>query len=316
MASGFGKVILLGEHAVVYGHPALAGALSLAVEVTVKPAAATTLSVPPWNLDLRVGPETASSRLARAIASLVEADGHPPDSFEIIADSTLPSRAGLGSSAALSVAITRALAEHRGETLTLADVERRANLGETCFHDNPSGVDVALAARGGLGLFRIGAGFESVRCRPFKLVIGQTGEQRQTGDMVTAVARARESFPKSCNRALARLGELATDGVQTLASTDTTDSNDVAKLGEMFNEAQTLLAGLGVSSAGIETMVTAARDNGALGCKLTGAGGGGSVIAFAPGSEDAVAAAWKQRGFSSIVATIGSEKAPAKGAER
>ena len=137
--SGRGKVILFGEHAVVYGHPALAAALAQSTTVRATPAARCSLSVPAWGLDQATPPVIAA---VHAIAAHL---GVSPD-VALTGESTVPSRAGLGSSASLCVAVARALAPD-------GDIEGAANAGEATFHGNPSGVDVALAARGGIGLF-------------------------------------------------------------------------------------------------------------------------------------------------------------------
>jgi mevalonate kinase len=271
---GFGKVILLGEHAVVYGHPALAGALARGVEVTVAAAVADRVRVAAWGLDAS-GDHPAVTALRRIKAALGVARA-----IEVVGEADLPPRAGLGSSAALSVAIARALAPGAGD----ADVERAAQEGEKVFHSNPSGVDVALATRGGIGLFVRGAGLEPIATPPFRLAVGLSGEPRDTGARVAHVAAQRERDPAGTNARLAALGELARAGRSALG--------DAARLGALFDEAHAHLAALGLSSPGLERLVARARGAGALGAKLTGAGGGGAAIALAPGREEAVLAAW------------------------
>ncbi len=271
---GLGKVILLGEHAVVYGHPALAGALARGVAATVADAPADRVRVAAWGLDAG-GEHPAAVALGRIRQAFAVA-GH----VEVVGEADLPARAGLGSSAALSVAIARALAPGAGD----ADIERAAQEGEKVFHANPSGVDVALATRGGLGLFRRGAGLEPIAARPFRLAIGLTGEPRDTAARVAHVAALRERDRAATDACLAALGELARAGREALGNP--------ARLGALLDEAQRRLEALGLSSPGIDRLVTQARAAGALGAKLTGAGGGGAVIALAPGREDEVLAAW------------------------
>lgn len=299
MTSGFGKVILLGEHAVVYGYPAIAGAVDLRVAARVIPADADSLMVPAWGLSVDAGDD---GPVGRALRALVEASCDSGEHWRIVATSTLPARAGLGSSAALSVAVARALATAHGEHPEVAEIESRAAAGERCFHDRPSGIDVAVAARGGLGTFDTGSGLVSLAAAPVTIVVGLTGETRQTRDQVNRVAAARERDPESTDARLARLGELATRGAEALAGGDT------GALGGFFDEAQRVLAELGVSSPGIDEMVSAAAAAGAIGAKLTGAGGGGAVIALAPGAEDRVAAAWRKLGKEAFVTTVGEAR--------
>jgi mevalonate kinase len=296
MTSGFGKVILLGEHAVVYGQPALAGAVDLRVAARVAPARVSSLTVPAWRL--AVG-ESDDGAVGEALRSLVEASC-PGEHWRIAATSTLPPGAGLGSSAALSVAIARALALSHGERPTAAEIETRAGAGERCFHRKPSGVDVAVAARGGLGLFRRGDGFAPIEAAPIQIVVGLTGEPRRTSAMIDVVAAAREVDPSQTGARLERLGALAVEGARAAAGGDT------AELAARFREAQSILATLGVSSPGIEEMIAVAEEAGALGAKLTGAGGGGAVIALAPGKEEAIARAWRAAGKEAFVTAVGA----------
>lgn len=299
MTSGFGKVILLGEHAVVYGYPAIAGAVDLRVAARVIKADADSLMVPAWNLAVDDGDD---GPVARALRALIDASCEGDEHWRIVATSTLPAAAGLGSSAALSVAVTRALAAAHGERPEVAEIESRAAAGERCFHDRPSGIDVAVAARGGLGTFDTESGFARLAAAPLPIVIGLTGEARQTRDQVNRVAAARERDPAQTERRLESLGDLAQKGSAALIAGDT------AALAGFFAEAQALLAELGVSSPGIDEMVAAAREAGAIGAKLTGAGGGGAVIALAPGAEDQVATAWRKLGKEAFVTTVGGAR--------
>jgi mevalonate kinase len=304
MTSGFGKVILLGEHAVVYGYPAIAGAVDLRVAARVcsrlGPADADTLTIPAWDLAVAAGD---GSPTARALRALVDASSEGADEhWRIVATSTLPPRAGLGSSAALSVAVARALATAHREKPDVSEIESRAAAGERCFHDTPSGIDVAVAARGGLGTFDTAAGYVRLDAPPLQIVVGLTGEPRQTRDQVNRVAAEKERDPEATGERLETLGELARRGAEAIAA------GDHRALGGFFNEAQAVLAALGVSSPGIDEMVGAATEAGAIGAKLTGAGGGGAVIALAPGAEDRLAAAWRKLGKEAFVTVVGEDR--------
>jgi len=293
----FGKVILLGEHSVVYGYPAVAGALRRGViaKARVRDSGPSTLTIPQW--DARVTTDDAVP-LATALASLVHEVAGDERAFDVTADAQLPPGAGLGSSAALSVAITRALAATTGRALTPDQVERTADLAERQFHDNPSGIDVALAARGGLGVFRRGEQLEPLRAAPLPIAIGFTGEPRTTAAMVRKVAAAVQADGSNRTR-LASMGGVAEQGIAAI------ERDDMKRLGALFDTAHELLAGVGVSTPLLDLLVRTARDAGALGAKLTGAGGGGAVIALAPDGEQQVLDAWRAAGFDGFSCDAG-----------
>jgi mevalonate kinase len=294
-AVGHGKVILLGEHAVVYGHAALAGALALGVRAQATCASHDRLRVAEWGIDTDAQPDSppahALGALGRALAQRLN---HLP-AHDVVATATVPPRAGLGSSAALAVAITRARLESLGLTLDDATVEAIAQEAEKVFHGNPSGVDVALATRGGLGVYRRGAGLTPVTASPFRLAIGLSGEPRDTAQRVADVARQREAHPAATDAKLADLGSLAEEGAARLHRSE--------DLGPLFDRAHEILASLGLSSPGLDRLCELARGAGAAGAKLTGAGGGGAVIAV--GREAEVLCAWRRAGLTGLLAEVG-----------
>ncbi len=295
MTWGFGKVILLGEHAVVYGHPAVAGSLARRVQCHGETSdAGLRLRVPAWDLDVSVDDDHP---VAAALAAIADACPGPRPSITLVAKTDLPAGAGLGSSAALSVAIARALTY--AMDIDDARLEQIAAAGERCFHENPSGVDVALATRGGLGLYRRGHGFTPIRSAPVSLVIGLSGQPRRTADMVSRVASQRDKNPTATNDHLTHLGDAAAAAVAWL------ESGDNARLGVAMTDAHEHLAALGVSTALLDELVADAVGAGALGAKLTGGGGGGAVIALAPHREADVLQAWHRRGIEAFTCLCG-----------
>jgi mevalonate kinase len=280
---GRGKVILLGEHAVVYGHAALAAGLGIGVTVEATAAAADALAIPAWGVAAPISAAVAAVKAALGVTAPVR----------LHADAEVPARAGLGSSAALAVALTRALAALNGRALDDAEVERIADRAERVFHDNPSGVDVALAARGGFGRFRRGVGLEPIAAPPLRLAIGLSGEPRSTAAMVN---RVRDLGARG-QPILAALGALASAGAAALAA------GRPADLAPLFDEAQRHLAALEISTPALDRLCALARAAGA-GAKLTGAGGGGAVIAL--GDLPAVVAAWRGAGFTAFIAEVGA----------
>lgn len=283
---GRSKVILLGEHSVVYGQPALAAALGLGVRVRAEQAERPSLAVPAWGVE--VGPGEADD-LSRVFAALLAEAPPAVRSARLIVDPEVPSRAGLGSSAALAVAMIRALASLSGETLSDDEVERRAGLAETIFHGRASGIDAAVACRGGALRFVRGEPPRSVGCPLLPAVVAQVEPRSPTSEMVALVGRALEAEPDRIGAIFAEIGVLVDSAVSRL------EAGDLTGLGGLMGHNHRLLRELGVSTEALDDGCHAALAAGAVGAKLTGAGGGGCLIALAPGCDEAVEAALSPR---------------------
>jgi hydroxymethylglutaryl-CoA reductase len=298
---GHGKVILLGEHTVVFGHPALAAGLPIGVSARVRPGSGQ-VSCPAWGLETRMGAEAAGDAgdVARALLQLCQALGADGRALDVTLDAEIPARAGLGSSAAMAVAVARAVAARVGAAKDEAAIEAAAGAAETVFHGTPSGVDAAAARHGGVGLYIKGVGWRPAELRqPIKLCLGFSGQPRRTADLVQAVGVLARRSP-AARQVIETLAEVTRAGEQALAV------GDIDNLGRLFDLAHGMLAGLRLSTLELERLVHGARLAGALGAKLTGAGGGGAVIALAPSHRLDVVARWKQDGFDSLVATLGA----------
>jgi mevalonate kinase len=295
---GLGKIILLGEHAVVYGYPALAAALDRGVSVAAVPTPAggsLRLEILSWNVKITADDDHAFARGLCAIADAIQL-GRPP--LSLVGDAQIPPGAGLGASAAFAVAIARALLAYQKKPADLASVTAAASASEDVLHGKASGVDVAVAVRGGVGVFRRSNGLRKIQITPLRVLVGLSGSPRSTAAMVERVASAT-----SGNRDDARLREL---GALTDSGTTSLLGSDLAALGTAMNRAHELLAGLGVSTPLLDGLCAAARGQGAHGAKLTGAGGGGAVIAIAPRDREAeILASWKSAGVQGFVATVG-----------
>ncbi len=300
----WGKVILLGEHAVVYGVPAIAvgidrGVSARAVALGEGPSL---LAVGSWNIAVREDdPENDLARGLRALLDAVrqEVPALPPFSLEV--ESDLPPGGGLGCSAAIGVAIARAVAPGASEEA----VQARAMAWESVFHGTPSGIDAAVAARGGCLLFRKGQapGAVHVRGGPLYLCVGNTGIPSSTKDMVEGVARLRARRPEVTEKSFEAVRSLVNNARYAI------EAGDQVALGRLMDLNQMVLGGLLVSTPEIEGMCALAREAGALGAKLTGAGGGGSVVALvpSPAASDAVLAAWRGDGLDGFATCVARE---------
>ncbi len=297
---GHGKVILVGEHAVVHGHPALAAGISTGIAVTAR-AGEGRLRVPAWNLAASVGDGTPVGRALEAIVRRVEA---PALDFE--AEAQIPSRAGLGSSAALATAVARAAAAAVGRADAGEVVDAAVAAAEEVFHGTPSGIDAAAARSGLTGRFTRAGGWRPVPVlQRITFCVGLSGRPRDTAAQVAAVGRLRDRLP-AAGEVLALLGRLADDAAGTLAQ------GDVDGLGRIMDAAHGLLAALRLSSPELEALVHGARAAGAIGAKLTGAGGGGAVIALAPAHERDVLDRWRAAGYQGFLCEVAA--APGGGA--
>ncbi|HEX2672801.1 MAG TPA: mevalonate kinase [Polyangiaceae bacterium] len=282
MARANGKVILLGEHAVVYGVPAIAAGIERGVEATASPAEDSTL---------RIGERFASvadeSELGRAFAALLASLG--AEKFRVEANLELPPGSGLGASAALGVAIARAVLSAQGAPEDSERVLAAAAAWEGVYHGNPSGIDAAAAAHSGCLLFdKLNGPRPLLLARDLVLAIGLAGPPASTKLMVESVARQRERRPELFEKALQAIAALVGNAKLCL------EAGDLPGLGSLMNYNQMLLSGMFVSTEGIERCCALAREAGALGAKLTGAGGGGAVIALCDGDSAPILAAWRK----------------------
>lgn len=291
--SGAGKAILLGEHAVVYGRRALALPLPYATEARIFEGGdgiRVTLGAD--------GPERPLAALEPSLAAplglLLERLSLADRAMRIRLDSALPAGVGLGGSAAFAVALVRALDTAFDCGLDDAGVDALAFACEGLAHGTPSGVDNAVATYARPLVFRRG---DPPRLEPVKigaecrLVIGLGAGAGATSAMVAGVRARRERRPEVYERLFDQIDALVTLGVEALAA------GDLETLGEAMNVCQGLLNAMGVSTPELERMVGIARDAGAAGAKLTGAGGGGAMLALCPAEADRVAAALERHGY-------------------
>lgn len=290
-----GKIILLGEHAVVYGRHAVAVPIRDAVTArAVRSDGGTTLSIPDWGLNTVVSNE-ATDGIGGAVNLILRKLGVDESGFEIRARSCLPRGMGLGSSAAIAVAITRAIGQCMDLDLSPGTVNSIAYECEMLAHGKPSGIDNAISCYGEAMLFQNAGALDmsplDLDEEP-PLVIGFSHESAATLEQVAGVRARYDAESRRFSALFDQIDELSSSGAQALKA------RNYDELGRLMNICQGLLNAIGVSTPDLENMISIARQNGALGAKLTGAGGGGSIVALCPGTEDAVRAALQGAGYA------------------
>ncbi len=280
MGFGRGKVILLGEHAVVHGFGAIAVGLDRGVTAVATEAAEDLLRLEPWGLSLRPDP-AGDEPLERAFATALGSYPQRPP-LEIHARVALPAGAGLGCSAAIGVAVLDAIDELLGLERSRADLGEAALGWERVFHGNPSGIDNTMSAVGGVALFRKGQPLQPLHSnKPLHLVIGCSGEPSSTKEMVASVARQLDRDPDRVGKAFDAIEALVQNAKLAI------ESGDHVALGQLLDLNHTILSSLMLCTTKLDAMCQAARRAGALGAKMTGAGGGGCMLALAPKTEEA-----------------------------
>lgn len=279
-ASAPGKVILSGEHAVVYGWPAIAvpvAEVQARAHVDVAPAGQGTIVLAP-DLDRRVtvdqaGDQDALAQIVRLTLQRIGREANPDITLTVT--STIPIGRGMGSGAAVSTAIVRALAEHYEEWMPSRVVSDLVYQAEKLYHGTPSGIDNTVIAFEKPIFFVKDEGWEVFWVgRPFVLAVADAGVASATWQVVGDVRRRRDAHPERYASLFERIGRISQRVRLAI------EEGNLEALGRLMDENHALLQQIGVSSPELDRLVAAARQGGALGAKLSGAGWGGNVIAL------------------------------------
>lgn len=312
-ASASGKVILLGEHAVVYGRPAIAVPLSaLRATATLTPHPGPFhIQAPAVGVDGTLADLPASDPLVRTVLLAAESLQLPLPSAVLRIESQIPVASGLGSGAAVSTAIVRALAAFGNASLTPAQVSALVYEVERLHHGTPSGIDNTVIAYERPVYFRKGKPPEPLPVRvPLYLVVADSGIASPTRQVVEAVRKKWEAQPVRYDFLFDQIGELVEEARAAIGE------GDRFTLGVLMDQNHELLQKMGVSTRRLDELVEAARLGGALGAKLSGAGRGGNVIALVEEEiADEVEEILKEAGARRVILTvIGSSAETAVGA--
>ena len=263
---GYGKLLLFGEHAAVYGFPALGITLPLQTAVCVTEKKLPGIEVAITDRQKQATVEKIARRLAQAEGML--------ESFFIEIESTVPEELGFGSSAALCVAMVRALLGMKGETHVSSErVWLLAHEAEKIIHGTPSGIDTGLALKKGIYAFagntRSLPAKTQLKGAPFTLLVGSVARTRSTKELIEGIK------DQNVFSSMEKLGAYASNAISLL---QTVPPSSVASLAQLANDAQDTLRSIGLSTGELDLLLKTGLQNGALGGKLSGAGGGGAFF--------------------------------------
>jgi mevalonate kinase len=312
-ASAPGKIILFGEHAVVYGRAALAVPVNQVhadVEISDSSKAGIWIDAPNIDLHCELNSLPSDHPLAAVIHNLFFILGIDPfPNLQVDISSTIPVASGLGSGAAVSVALIRALSLHLNRSLKNEQVNEIAYEIEKIHHGTPSGIDNTVITYAKPVFFvkrfpspdRRGAGGEVEIfkvSKPFTIVIADTGISAPTKEAVGDVRNLWEADKEKWGKVFDKIGEIVKKAKEKI------ENGNWEELGELMDQNHALLQEMTVSSVELDTLVDAARKAGALGAKLSGGGRGGNMIALVkPGNANFVASALMSSGAKKIIVT-------------
>ena len=296
-----GKIILLGEHAVVYGRPAIALPIPLAVEAAIRKGGdGINVVIPRWGVEQKV--RVTNPGFTGIIAQMLEQLGLHNENMTIEVFPHIPRAMGLGGSSALAVAIIRAIDHAYKLDLKDGRINELAFECEKAAHGTPSGVDNTVATYGSPLYYQRRDEqplFSTLKLgQPLELVIGMTGKESLTADTVARVRASWQQYPERYETIFDQIGHL------TMSASDAVKSGQLNELGELMNLCHGYLNALQLSTPELEEMIHVARQNGAVGAKLTGGGGGGSMIALCPDSTAPVKAAIEAAGYRTLAITL------------
>jgi mevalonate kinase len=278
-ASAPGKIILFGEHAVVYGRPALAVPVTqVHADVEVMDSSRTGIWINAPDIDLHAEVNTLPSDhpIAAVIHNFLFISRISPfPNLDIKITSTIPVASGLGSGAAVTVALTRALASHLEYPMSDEEVNSFAYEIEKLHHGTPSGIDNTVVTYAKPVYFVKGQQIEMVTAAsPFTIVIGDTGISAPTKESVGDVRKLWEADEAKWEAVFDQVGKIAKQARTAI------ESVKIEGFGELMNQNHALLQEMTVSSPKLDDLVSAAINAGAAGAKLSGGGRGGNMIAL------------------------------------
>ncbi|WP_283678744.1 mevalonate kinase [Lentilactobacillus sp. Marseille-Q4993] len=277
ISKSYAKIILFGEHSVVYGQPAIALPLysvDVHAEISLEPSGQTLSS------RYYEGPIADMSNNLLGVKTLIDHIlnelGKSSANFKMTITSQIPSERGMGSSAATAIAITRALYQYFDVPLNREKLLKEALIEEKITHGNPSGIDTATASSHfPIWFIKHKENAQiTFNLADYNLVIADSGIKGKTADAVSLIARNMVDDSDNTKPLIDDLGRIATEAKRAIIT------GDGSKIGDLMYQSQQRLHDLGVSTPTLDKLVSTSKKAGALGAKLTGSGLGGCMIAL------------------------------------
>lgn len=306
---GFGKAILFNEHFVVYGIPSIVSAIGKYTVAKVEPNNKSGYKLednrkatPNYKEEKLQQQKDSLNRIFKKMDIDLSKNG-----IGITLEGNLIAASGIGASAASCVAIAKALSDYYNLNLSDDKINDIAYDGEKGYHGTPSGVDNTASTYGGLIWFQKGENntMEKIPIsNPIEIVISNTGKVANTAAAVAGVRERKEKNPEKYKEIFDRAENIAYLAKRAL------QEEDHEEVGKLMNESHKLLQQIEVSSKELDFLVNIAREQGALGAKLTGGGLGGNMLALTPGKElqEEVANAIEKEGFQTVKTVIGASQ--------
>ncbi len=321
LASAPAKIILFGEHSVVYGKPAIAAAIDMRTYVRAEfnkngririeardiktPGLTVSFSEDQIYFETDYGKAAEVLSYVREAINLVMEEADRQKGVTVSITSQIPVGAGLGSSAAVAVATIGAVSKLLGLELSGEEIARLGHRVELLVQGASSGIDPTISAIGGFLHYERGS-FEHLPFMELPIVVGYTGSSGSTKELVAMVRETYEEMPDIIEPILLSMGKVV-DKAREILISELDEDIRFRLLGKLMNINHGLLDALGVSTKKLSELVYAAKTAGALGAKITGAGGGGCMYALAPGKQNEVATAIKIAGGVPMITRISRE---------
>ena len=313
-ASAPGKIILFGEHAVVYGEPAIAVPV---FGIQAKTIVSANINGAPGDIQIEAPDISLSTTftdletghpIRAAILAALGPDRDPAfmPACHIRVTSSIPAASGLGSGAAVSAAIIRGLSAFLGTRHTDEEISELTFTVEKIHHGTPSGIDNTVIAYQQPIYYQKGKPFQFLEIPvPFSILIADSGIPGHTKDAVQRVRENRKNSPETYEVIFESIGQITTAARELIVAGKPQD------IGYLMNQNHQLLQKLGVSLPELDHLVEAARNAGASGAKLSGGGLGGNIIVLVDGDPDPIRKALTNVGAKSILITqVGSKQDP------